>query len=77
MAKAVTAAKWAEARELAARREGAMSAREQGTYTPIPAGEATELPPEDGLAQWNLAVRLQDAPRAHAPVERDLEWALL
>lgn len=44
---------------------------------PIQAGEATELLPEDGLAQWNLAVKLQDAPRAHAPVKRYLEWALL
>ena len=41
---------------------------------PIPAGEATELPPEDGLAQWNLAVKLQDAPQ---PVEQATEWALL
>ena len=41
-----------------------MSAREQGTYTPIPAGEAIELPPDDGMRQWNLAVKLQDASRA-------------
>ena len=45
------------------------------TASPAPAGEATELPPEDGLAQWNLAVKLQDAPRA-AP-EQATEWALL
>ena len=42
---------------------------------PVPAGEATELPPEDGLAQWNLAVKMQDAPRT-AP-EQATEWALL
>ena len=42
--------------------------------SPVPAGEATELPPEDGLAQWNLAVKLQDAPQ---PVEQATEWALL
>ena len=42
--------------------------------SPIPAGEATELPPEDGLAQWNLAVKLQDALQ---PVEQATEWAPL
>jgi len=26
----------------------------------IPVGEATELPPEDGWVQWDLAVALQD-----------------
>ena len=44
------------------------------TASPVPAGEATELLPEDGLAQWNLAVELQDAPQ---PVEQATEWALL
>ena len=42
--------------------------------SPVPADEGTELPPEDGLAQWTLAVKLQDAPQ---PVEQATEWALL
>lgn len=30
------------------------------TQDSIPVGEATELPPDDGWAQWDLAVALQD-----------------
>lgn len=32
----------------------------------IPVGEATELQPEDGWAQWDLAVALQDRALATA-----------
>lgn len=41
----------------------------------IPAGEATELPPAEGLLQWRLAVALQadDAGRAFAATQ-PMEW---
>lgn len=45
--------------------------RDRSEYQPIPVGEATELPFEDGWRRWDLAVKLQDPPQ-----EPPAQWRL-
>ena len=45
--------------------------RDLSLYLRIPAGEATELPPEDGWRRWDLAVKLLDPPQ-----DPPGDWAL-